>query len=234
MAETPRLALPLLESGQAQKHVTVNEALARLDAFGAAQALSRSRAAPPDVAGEGDLYVVAPGATGAWTGRDGLLAAFQNGGWVFAAPEPGRRLFIADEGCESVFDGAGWAPGAVAAAGAATGLAVLVQDHAVGAGAVSTTSPFIPEKAIVLGVTARVLEDLSGAATWRLGVDGAPDRYGAGLGTTRGAYAEGVTGQPVTYYGPTALRLEAESGAFTGGLVRFAAHVLRLTPPRLL
>ena len=32
MAETAKLTLPLLEAAQAQKHVTVNEALVRLDA----------------------------------------------------------------------------------------------------------------------------------------------------------------------------------------------------------
>ena len=34
MAETTRLALPLLEAAQAQKHVTHNEALRVLDAVG--------------------------------------------------------------------------------------------------------------------------------------------------------------------------------------------------------
>jgi hypothetical protein len=232
MADTPRLALPLLEAGQAQKHVTVNEALTRLDAFGAAQALSRSLTAPPETPAEGDLYIVPAGATGAWAGLDGRLVAYANGGWIAAAPEPGRSLWIADEARSVTHDGGGWVAGA-GTLGAATEARVLTLDHAVEAGTVSTTAAFIPDKAIVLGVTGRVLSALDGATSWRLGVEGAPDRYGAGIGAAAGSFAHGVTGQPQAYYGATALRLEAEGGAFTGGVVRLAAHILALTPPRL-
>jgi hypothetical protein len=231
MADTARLELPLLDAGQAQKHVTVNEALTRLDAFGAAGALSRSVAAPPPAPAEGDLYVAPAGAGGAWAGLDDRLVAFANGGWIAAAPEPGRRLWIADEGREVRFDGAGWAAGE-GALGAATELRVLTLDHAVGDGLVSTTKPIIPDKAIVLGVTARVLTTLDGVDRWRLGVEGGPDRYGSGYGGAEGAWAHGVTGQPQAYYGATALRLEAEAGAFKGGVVRLAIHLLALTPPR--
>ena len=45
---TPRLGLPWLMPAQAQKHVTVNESLGRLDALVQAAAQSRTEAAQPD------------------------------------------------------------------------------------------------------------------------------------------------------------------------------------------
>jgi hypothetical protein len=83
----------------------------------------------------------------------------------------------------------------------------------------------------VLGVTGRVLTELTGATGWSLGVTGSPDRYGTGYGTGAGSFAHGVTGQPQAYYGQTELAVTAEGGAFTGGTVRLAVHLLDLQPP---
>jgi hypothetical protein len=234
MPDTPRLALPLLDGGQAQKHVTVNEALALLDAFGAAAVVSRTRATPPAAPADGALHVVGAGGQGDWAGRDGALAAFLNGGWAFRAPEPGRRVHVRDEGAEAVFDGARWVEGRAAGrAGAATLLRVVSIDHAIAGGASSATAPFIPDKAVVIGVTGRVLETVRGAGLtgWRLGVAGAPGRYGAGYGLAAGSFAQGVTTAPTAYFGGAGLVLEAEGGVFEGGIVRLAAHLLEVEPP---
>ncbi|SEA22784.1 DUF2793 domain-containing protein [Rubrimonas cliftonensis] len=234
MSDTRRLGLTLLEAGQAQKHVTVNAALTRLEGFSAATALSRTLAAAPPAL-EGDLYIPADGASGAWAGHDGRLALFDNGGWVFADAELGRRLFVADEAAEVVHDGDGWAAATGEGAfGAGASLRAATLDHAVTGGVVSLTATFIPDKAIVLGVTARVIAPLEGPGLtgWRLGVEGSPDRYGSGYGVGLNAHAAGVTGAPVAYYGPTALLLAAEGGAFERGVVRLCAHLLTLTPPR--
>ena len=235
MAETRRLALPLLDGAQAQKHATMNTALTRLDALSAPAALSRANAAPPEVFADGDLYIVGAGASGAWAGQEGMIAYADNLGWSFAAPLVGRRLWVEDERLEVAHDGAAW----VAAlggteAGAATMLHARVIDHTLSAGALSTTAPVIPDKAIVLGVTARVIAPLTGPGltTWRLGVAGGADRYGAGLGVALNAYAQGVTGAPLAYYAPTSLTLEAEGGAFAAGVVRLCVHYFALTPPR--
>ena len=234
MSETPRLGLTYLESGQAQKHVTVNEALARIDVLAAPAAASRSFATPPTDAAEGALHVVGPNAAGDWAGADGSLAAKLNGGWALRPPEAGRRLWIVDEGREIVFDGVAWREGsAVAACGAAIGMRVIAIDHPVASGGASETLPFIPDKAVVVGVTGRVLETLEGVATWRLGAPGAADRYGSGIGAEAGAHVVGVTGQPTAYFGGSGLRLEPEGGAaFSTGLVRLCAHVIEIQPPR--
>jgi len=235
MAETRRLALPLLDGAQAQKHVTMNTALTRLDALGAPGVLSRARSEPPTALVDGDAYLVSAGATGDWAGRDGMIAFADNLGWSFAAPQEGRRLWIEDERLEVMFDGAAWVTALGATeAGAATMLHAAVIDHALSAGPVSTTVPVIPDKAVVLGLTARVIAPLSGPGltTWRLGVAGGADRYGAGLGVGLNAWAQGVTGAPVAYYAPTPLTLEAEGGAFAAGAVRLCVHYFALTPPR--
>ncbi|MBD3768943.1 MAG: DUF2793 domain-containing protein [Rhodobacterales bacterium] len=62
------LGLPYLQPSQAQKHVTVNEALERIDALVQLSVIS----CPTDVAGlsptEGDRYIVPASATAAWSG----------------------------------------------------------------------------------------------------------------------------------------------------------------------
>jgi hypothetical protein len=92
--------------------------------------------------------------------------------------------------------------------------------------------PFIPDKAIVLGVTARVTVGITGATTWSLGVTGSPDRYGSGFGASLNAFSHGVTGSPLAYFGGSSLLLTAAGGNFTSGGVRIAAHYFDLSPPR--
>jgi hypothetical protein len=234
MADTPRLGLALLDGGQAQKHVTVNEALSRLDALASASVASRRHATPPAATDEGSVWLVAAPAGGAWAGAEGRLALRQNGGWVFHAPEPGRRAFFVDEGAEAVFDGAAWRGGASAIlGGASASLSVAKLDHVVTSGATSTTVAVIPDKAVVIGVTARVLSPLTGAGVtaWRLGVPGASGRYGSGYGVAAGSFAVGITGSPTGYFAPTPLLVEAVGGAFSGGVIRFAVSFLALEPP---
>ena len=108
MDTTPNLALPYLFAAQAQKHVTHNEALRVLDAVVNVSVLDRSLASPPLSPTEGARYIVAPGATGAWTGTTGRIAAFQDGAWAFYIPREGWLAWVADEDILVVYDGAAW------------------------------------------------------------------------------------------------------------------------------
>lgn len=234
MAETAQLHLPLLSPSQAQKHVTVNEALARLDGLVALVLVSRSNTVPPVAAAEGACYAVPNGAVDVWAGHDGELAIFANGGWVYAAPKRGWRGFVADESVEITFDGEGWREGvlAISPGGAATRMRVDEFDHTVSAGATSVTAGQIADGVMVFAVTARVLTPLTGTLTsWQLGTAGAEDRFGSGLGLAPGSYARGMLSQPVTYFGATPLVLTAEGGDFAGGTVRIAVHALDLDLP---
>ena len=80
---TPNLGLPQLAEDQAQKHVTVNEALLDLDALVQLSVLDRSLAAPPGSPAQGARYLVAAGPTGAWANNAGHLAAYLDGAWRF-------------------------------------------------------------------------------------------------------------------------------------------------------
>ena len=108
MDTTANLGLPYLAAAQAQKHVTHNEALARLDALVQLTVLDKDRATPPADPAEGERYLVPPGAGGAWTGWDGRIAHRLDGTWEGIAPTPGWLAFVADEGDLYVFTGGAW------------------------------------------------------------------------------------------------------------------------------
>lgn len=102
-----RLGLPYLLTGQAQKEVTHNEALDRLDAAVQLVVLDRGLSQPPADAVEGSAYVVAAGASGAWAGKDGQVAAWY-GGWQFLVPRQGWLAWVADEDVLIRHTGGGW------------------------------------------------------------------------------------------------------------------------------
>lgn len=231
MPETPRFAMPLLDAAQAQKHVTVNEALSRADALAAGRVETRGLTVPPPAA-DGDVHIVGAGATGDWAGQDGALAIRLNGGWDFAAPWEGMSVWLADGRLSLTHDGGAWIEGRIGgASGAAATLCRVVETDQALSGQNTSTAPIIPDKAIVLGVTGRVLSAITGASAWSIGVSGSPDRYGSGYGVAAGSFAQGVTGQPQAYYGATPLRITASGGTFSGGTVRLAVHLLEISPP---
>lgn len=89
---TPRLSLPLLFPGQAQKEGFVNEIAARLDAL-VHCAIEAAAATPPTAPEEGQCWLIASGASGAWFGHDDEIAAWQGGNWLFFAPREGMSVF---------------------------------------------------------------------------------------------------------------------------------------------
>jgi hypothetical protein len=113
MEQSANLQLPYIMPSQAQKHVTHNEAIRTLDALVQLAVLDRDLTTPPVSPTDGDRYLVATGGTGAWTGRDGKVAAWQDGAWTFLAPKTGWLLWIADEDRLIGFDGAAWIDAAV-------------------------------------------------------------------------------------------------------------------------
>jgi hypothetical protein len=233
MSETTRLALPLLMPSQAQKHVTVNEALLRLDALSQLVLRSRSIVIPPSKPAEGHCYVVPTGAGGGWAGHAGKVAVFLGGGWDFVAPGRGWRAFIEDEGALYLFDG-DWTPieGGAASVPEGPRFRKIELDHAVTAGANSTTLPIIPAFASVWGITGIVTEAIGGPANMQVGVAGSTDRYGTGIGTGEGAWMRGLTGSPLTYWQATPLVLTAEGGVFDGaGKIRFLVYAVELPLP---
>lgn len=107
MSSTARLALPNLVSGQAQKEITHNMALQRLDAFVQTALESMTLIVPP-IGAEGSLYVVGTGGTGAWMGKDKYIAHFAGGAWIFYAPFEGMRLWDKANSMAMVYKGDSW------------------------------------------------------------------------------------------------------------------------------
>ena len=107
-----RLDLPYLAAGQLQKHVTVNEALTRLDALAQTAVVSRTVAAQPDDPDDGALYILPAIPTGAvWSAwAQGDLARAELGGWTRVPAPTGTLAVVLDEGCLVVRGGGGWTP----------------------------------------------------------------------------------------------------------------------------
>ncbi|MBO6777734.1 MAG: DUF2793 domain-containing protein [Marinibacterium sp.] len=110
MSQTsPTLSLPYLQPSQAQKHVTHNEALEKLDPVVQLRVQSFDDTEPPAAPMEGDVYVPANGVNGAWAGHDGDLAVWRDGIWQFLAAQTGWRAWdIASEALR-VWTGSTWA-----------------------------------------------------------------------------------------------------------------------------
>ena len=105
-SRTTRLELPLLFAGQAQKEGFVNEITARIDAL-LHGAIEGEQAAPPAAPADGQMWLVAAGASGAWLGQSGKLAARQAGNWLFTVPHDGIKLLNRATGQEIRYSG-GW------------------------------------------------------------------------------------------------------------------------------
>lgn len=235
MAETTRLSLPLIAAGQAQKHVTANEAFARLDALSQIELVEVDAVTPPVSPADGDCYGVGAGASGAWAGQDGTLASFVNGGWIFVTPRTGWSGWVASQASLARFDGVAWVAGAGALSANGAGFVhrTIEIDHAIGAGATSSLTGFIPANTVVYGITGRVITAIGGASSLSVGVAGSTDRYGSGIGTGAGSWLRGLTGQPQAYYADEDIVLTAAGGNFDGsGVLRLAVHFAELTLPR--
>jgi hypothetical protein len=90
--DSARLALPFLETGQAQKEWTHNEALALLDI--AVQATVEGVAdSPPASPAAGACWIVGGTPSGAWAGRAGSVAGWTAGGWRFVGAREGMSAW---------------------------------------------------------------------------------------------------------------------------------------------
>ena len=106
-----RLALPLLQAGQAQKEVYHNEALTRLDMIVAATVQSIGSDDPPTAPDPGQCWIVGPAPSGAWAGQAGALAGWTPGGWRFVAAPEGTQVWSIADGVWARRSGSGWSIG---------------------------------------------------------------------------------------------------------------------------
>jgi len=108
MDETNNLSLPYIMPSQAQKFLTHNAALRDLDSLVQLAVIDRDLATPPGSPAAGDRYLVAASPTGAWAGNAGNIAAYQDGVWLFYAPQKGWCVWIEDEALLLAWTGSAW------------------------------------------------------------------------------------------------------------------------------
>lgn len=108
MNETSRFALPFILPGQAQKELFHNEALARLDIALHPAVEGAPLAVPPLAPSPGQAWIIAAGASGDWSGKDGAIASWTEGGWRFLLPTSGMSVWNKDMGLLLHFDAGTW------------------------------------------------------------------------------------------------------------------------------
>lgn len=110
MSTSPNLKLPYLDANQNQKTVTHNAALRMLDALVNLHVASSALQAPPAAPNDGQCWIVAPGGTGAWLGRDLNVAAWQDGAWIFYPPNLGFVAYVDALQAALMWNGSAWVP----------------------------------------------------------------------------------------------------------------------------
>src|SRR6478609_6965908 len=96
-SSTANFGMPLLFVAQSQKEFTVNEGLARIDAL-MSGVVEGSVDAPPAEARVGSAYLIGDNPSDAFAGRPGQFALMLEGGWRYAAPANGMRVYHAGLG----------------------------------------------------------------------------------------------------------------------------------------
>lgn len=113
MSRSARLSLPFLAPGQAQKEMFHNEALQTLDLIVAACVEEPPRSTPPSSPDEGDCYLVASPAEGAWAPFAHHLAAYVAGAWRFVPGVEGMRAWVRSAKVTAEFRNGAWEVGTI-------------------------------------------------------------------------------------------------------------------------
>jgi hypothetical protein len=105
---TPRFAFPYIQTSQAQKEVTHNEALLMVDALMSLSLEDRHLSAPPVSPQNGQVWFINGAGSGAWNGQSSKLAHYDSGQWYFYVVPDGLRAWIKDEAGYFVYSGGSW------------------------------------------------------------------------------------------------------------------------------
>lgn len=162
----------------------------------------------------GDIALRADGAGHRLPARDGFLA------WV----ETEGVLLVREEGTWVPLAGGATVELSRSASGLWAGMETREALVTGLSGSVVDTGLVIPDRAICLGVTTKVVTTITGTASFSCGTAAQPGKYEAALGVSAGSSNRGVIGpEPVNV--DTAIRLFAAGGTFTGGAVMAGLHL---------
>ena len=197
---------------------------------------------PPGSPVDGDRYIVASGAAGAWASQDGNVAEYvsASSSWSFSAPEEGWLAWVADEDLLYRHTGSAWVVdevshadlGLLTANGARLQLRALSQSTTL-SGATTDAATALPI-GLILGVSTRVTTLITasgGGASFSVGDGTTAGKFGSSLGFTAGSTNRGHIGPTGYYSGTDPLRYTVNTGAFTAGVVRSVVWYMEFTPP---
>ena len=136
----------------------LNANLKKLGLLHDMSATSRTTSSPPGSPFDGELYIVGPSGTGAWSGYDEYVAIWvaAETAWSLYAPRRGYDVFVEDEGLVYRYTGAAWA--VVTGIGAGTDNRLARYD---GAGAVQSSGINVGDDDSVSNVTSLSLLEKS-------------------------------------------------------------------------
>ncbi|MFU8833847.1 MAG: DUF2793 domain-containing protein [Roseovarius sp.] len=225
--QSPRLALPFILPLQAQKHVTHNEALSRLDMAVQLAVEGIGAATPPALPEEGQIWALGSAPTGGWAGQAGMLAGFMNEAWQFMAPGEGWLALDKSDGRLFRRAGGDWVAIAPPVLDNLDGVGINASHDAVNRLAVSSPATLFNHEGgghqlkinkAAAGETASLLFQTGFGGRAEMGTSGNDD-FAIKVSVDGGTWS-------------TALRLDAASGLATGAAVQAAAA--DATPGRLL
>lgn len=105
---TANFSIPELAAAQSQKYETVNEALTVVDTAMNLTVIRTDNTAPPGSPSEGDKYIPAATATGAWASHEDDIACYVNGEWIFFSPAEGWRAYDQNANVLLLWSGTAW------------------------------------------------------------------------------------------------------------------------------
>jgi len=255
MNYTPRLNLPLIHSGQAQKEITHNEALVLLDILLNSVVQEIGIEVPPNTIEAGLLFVIGINPEGEFANHQNEIALKLEHSWRFVAPRKWLEVTLDSDGSKYCWNGEYWASSGRISSNieyvprptiTTDQPQIMVQNDMlinrdngeylqVGHleeelqlnGTYTDTSIQIPHHSIVISVNVRVLEQISGANSFSVGTDEDATRYGSNLSSNNDTTNVGLTNQPLTYWDDTPIRITANNGSFTGGCVHVTIQYLK-------
>ena len=249
MANSELLQLLFMEQAQSQAHVVFNEALAGLEkaavGFTSVQCSSGVNTLPDAAKAYGAirLWGTPPAAFSLLVGNitrtflvsnatgNNAVVKVTTDSSVNVTVKPGTSAWI------FVYDGAaytlmaGYTSGSnvigyEAEHGVKTEMISLVEDVVLTEGQyVDIPALAIPHGGIVQCVNGRVIEGVSGATSFNVGVSGTPGLWANGVTAAAGTTWRGVTYSPIGFsYGPVPVRITSNDNPFSGGVLRVALY----------
>ena len=249
MASSELLQLLLMEQAQSQAHIVFNEALTGLEkaavGYTAFQCSSGTNILPEAAKAYGAIRLwgspAAPfsllvgNVTRTFlisnaTGKNAIVKATAVSS-VNVTVKPGTSALV------FVYDGAvytlmaGYTSGSnvigyEAEHGVKTEMVSLVADVVLTEGqSVDIPALSIPHGGIVQCVNGRVIEGVSGATSFNVGVSGTPGLWATGVAAAADTTWRGVTYSPIGFsYGPVPVRITSNDNPFAGGVLRVALY----------